>query len=350
MAWNPEAVARERPLLQAFADYKYDEYEQYRPGMRFIESLARWLVQFPEIEQRHCAYQFVRDRLIYVSRAELHHLVATVFPDIVRPILIARAARDCGLEAHRVAEVLRTRALDVRGRSCLYVGLSDGARTDVLRRSAPTINNEQVVTDYQALSVKADELLTDLRSDLKPKLGSSADEARFTTLVLLDDFSASGISYLRDEDGVGKGKVAKLAAELDKAPQLLSKDDLEVHIVLYVATDRAIAHLTERLPSLESTLSGTWTIHRGLALPDEVIVSRGDLADLDGLIDACYDPAINDRHMKKGGTDGRYGFADCGLPVILSHNTPNNSLALLWWDEGSTKALFPRVRRHREDQ
>jgi hypothetical protein len=94
---------------------------------------------------------------------------------------------------------------------------------------------------------------------------------------------------------------------------------------------------------------GAWRIHRVQALPDDMVVARGDLPDLDALIDASYDPAINDRHMQKGGADGRYGFADCGLPVILSHNTPNNSLALLWHDRGTAKALFPRVSRHRED-
>ncbi len=46
MAWTPEDVARERPVLQALAAIKYDEYQQFSPGMRFVESLALWLAQF----------------------------------------------------------------------------------------------------------------------------------------------------------------------------------------------------------------------------------------------------------------------------------------------------------------
>jgi hypothetical protein len=38
MAWTPEDVARERPVLQALAALKYDEYQQFSPGMRFVES------------------------------------------------------------------------------------------------------------------------------------------------------------------------------------------------------------------------------------------------------------------------------------------------------------------------
>jgi hypothetical protein len=46
MNWTPEDVANERPLLQAMAALKYDEYQQFAPGIRFVESLALWLRQF----------------------------------------------------------------------------------------------------------------------------------------------------------------------------------------------------------------------------------------------------------------------------------------------------------------
>ena len=46
LAWSPRTWPRERPLLQAMASYKYDSYQQFFPGMRFIESLARWLSLF----------------------------------------------------------------------------------------------------------------------------------------------------------------------------------------------------------------------------------------------------------------------------------------------------------------
>jgi hypothetical protein len=65
--------------------------------------------------------------------------------------------------------------------------------------------------------------------------------------------------------------------------------------------------------------------------------------------DARYFDAIaDDEHGDVGGASKRYGFADCRLPVVLSHNTPNNSLYLLWAEaEHSVRGLFPRVSRHR---
>jgi hypothetical protein len=59
MEWGIEDVARERPDLQALAAFKYDEYQQFSPGMRFLESLAVWLNQFESREERELAYDFV---------------------------------------------------------------------------------------------------------------------------------------------------------------------------------------------------------------------------------------------------------------------------------------------------
>ena len=60
MEWSQEDVARERPILQAMAEYKYDEYQQFFPGMRFVESLALWISQFRSTEEKEIAYEFTR--------------------------------------------------------------------------------------------------------------------------------------------------------------------------------------------------------------------------------------------------------------------------------------------------
>ena len=86
LGWTPEEVAAERPLVQALAAYKYDEYEQFSTGSRFIENLALWLNQFQTGPERRTAYQFVKTRLVFCSAAELRHLVDMAYPDHIRPI------------------------------------------------------------------------------------------------------------------------------------------------------------------------------------------------------------------------------------------------------------------------
>ncbi|KJU86502.1 hypothetical protein MBAV_001303 [Candidatus Magnetobacterium bavaricum] len=51
----------------------------------------------------------------------------------------------------------------------------------------------------------------------------------------------------------------------------------------------------------------------------------------------------------------KYGYKDCGLPLVLHHNTPNNSIYPLWnrraMDDTSISftPLFIRYERHRSD-
>jgi hypothetical protein len=79
--------------------------------------------------------------------------------------------------------------------------------------------------ERNALERKKTGLLEDLRADLKGPLGeNAAAAAKFTTVVLLDDFSASGISYARPDEP-GKGKIARLAGMLRQMPDLVDHDD-----------------------------------------------------------------------------------------------------------------------------
>jgi len=72
----------------------------------------------------------------------------------------------------------------------------------------------------------------------------------------------------------------------------------------------------------------------------------------EGIFDICkkekyYDKElIEDKHTQK---NIQLGFSDCALPLILEHNTPNNSVPLLWTYDYSDifKGLFPRIPRHR---
>src|ERR1700710_2149489 len=70
MDWTDEQKARERARLETFASYKYDEYQQFAPGRRFIESLALWLAQFATGAERRAAYGFLCNRLIFFTAGE----------------------------------------------------------------------------------------------------------------------------------------------------------------------------------------------------------------------------------------------------------------------------------------
>ena len=364
MGWGIEDVARERPVLQAMATYKYDEYQQFSPGMRFVESLALWLKQFSLARERKAAYDFIKARLVFVSAAELAHLVSITYPDVVRPLLIRRAAMELGTEWRFVKRIAASSEFAVLGRRCLFLGLSDGAHVDVFRRSAgANVSNEQVWHTYDITPEKADGMLRELEKDLQCLLGRepSATEKRFRSVFLMDDFSGSGLSCLRERtsDGRCEGKLARFHEKLrdpnGPVAQLVSPDDLELHIVFYVSTEKSLTYLEDRVKKLFSDTGVDCSIHAVQRLPQQLHVDNcGDPVFLE-VVDKYYDAGVMDEHLRTGGTpDVKKGFAACGLPLVLTHNTPNDSIYLLWAERDPPGrvpiGLFPRISRHRSEE
>jgi len=144
----------------------------------------------------------------------------------------------------------------------------------------------------------------------------------------------------------------KIYERLSKG-DLIDKSHYEVYLLLYVATRQAMDHI-EYLAERFTSEHGFQTLKLKVLYPIEssVAVSNSWSPTLRHLlIDSdYYDPKSFDRHMEVGGTtDARLGFARCALPLTLSHNTPNNSVYILWGPENlKFFGLFPRVSRHRE--
>lgn len=345
MEWTPEDVARERPVLQVLADLKYDSYQQYSPGMRFVESLALWLDQFTSGQQRHVAFDFIKRRLIFLASTEMDHFAAVAYPDFIRPLLLDQAAQAESIERFRVRAVLESEAFARLQGSTLFCGLSDGARIDFFRRSNTQLSHEQIFQSYDLSDEKLQEL--------KRRLVTGGDDPPCRALVLIDDFSASGTSYFRKEGARYKGKVAKFLSAAGDQPNwrnLVRFPDTKIIVAIYAATDVAVANIRSGAAEFLGDDSDCFEVAVVQRLQQEISLSRDDDHPFVRLVEQHYDASLEDEHTRKGGTDLRFGFAGCGLPLVLHHNTPNNSLFLLWAEEGcEVRALFPRVSRHRSD-
>ncbi|WP_083909470.1 hypothetical protein [Rhodopseudomonas sp. B29] len=363
MQWaDPDTIQARVPSLQLLADYKYDQYQRYGPGRRFVESLALWLVQFEEAD-RATALSLVQDRLVFISEAEIAHLVSLAYPDVIVQERLRLVAEENDIAAYRVGRLIKhPRFEELRLRS-LYLGLSDGAHTNDLRRASyGAISNEQIWQAYELGEAKADDMLRELRialassgrianlpGDLKMK-----ENERFSLVWLVDDFSGSGNTYIRfdSKEKRFKGKIKKIY-DMVLDGGLVDPDYYEVYLLLYVATRQAIDHIeywTERFTS-ERGLKPL-RLHVLHPIEKDVALSEASDRDIVKMLETprYYDERASDRHIAIGGTaDARFGFADCSLPLVLSHNTPNNSVYAFWGpEEYSFFGLFPRVSRHRE--
>lgn len=348
MDWTPEDVARERPVLQALAALKYDEYQQFSPGMRFVESLALWLGQFAELAERKAAYEFVLSRLVFLSHAEMAHFAAIAYPDVIRPVFIEQAATDATLPPFRVSQVLGAETFKQLQGSSLFFGLSDGARIDLFRRSNKELSHEQIFTGYEMSDDKVGEIRKWLDEKRNHKESAPA-------LVLLDDFSASGTSCLTADGDKPKGKVAKFIDRIQSSAAwkaVVSFPKTRLVIVLYVATEQALANIHAGAEALRKAHGIETTVLAVQRIASNVSLKASDTDPMVAVIknDKYYDASVEDEHTKKGKSDLKFGFAAGGLPLVLHHNTPNNSIFLLWVEGSETvRPLFPRVSRHRRE-
>lgn len=366
MKWDDDRSREEFAWLNLMARLKYDGYRDFHAGMRFIESLVAWLQQFKQAD-REIAYDFVRNQLVFISLGEMIHLVEQFFLNTVRERLVQTVARQNQIPTYRVL-VEGSQALKNLRRKTLFMGLSDGARLDVIRRaSSGSLSNEQFVQSTQIDTKKWEDLLENLREDLDDP------QARFRLVYLVDDFMGTGTSFLRHDERAGKwhGKLIRFQESVQSATeklrgQKLFEPEWELCIHHYVATNegkKSIKRLLQELKKMESKFVLGWAreMHPsfGTVLPPHLPINLEDSQHQPfvRLTTTYYNPDIETKHTAVGGvTHLGLGYGGCALPLVLEHNTPNNSVALLWAETNDApkdgivthamRPLFRRRQRH----
>lgn len=356
--------------LETLADYKYNEYQQFVPGRRFMESLALWLDEIDQ-NQRAAAFELVEKRLVFFSRGDMFHFTRMAFPHKVRPQILEWEAAEREIPIHGRIALSRSISMWTAIRRSLFLGLSDGAHLDDFRRSS-TLHNEQVNTSYDLGHDRARKMVESLEGDLKTRserilaAGDQVPPPTFNRIFLIDDFTASGTSFLVPKDGGDwGGKITQFLDHLEKnlgnvgttdePMPFVDEGSLRVCLVFYIATKRAIETLQSRFEPYNDWREAAGKKRVDLRtivvqmLENEIAIDPARDPQLRGLIESYDVEGTWDPSMARGGDPGhqRWGFAGCALPVVLYHNTPNNSIAPLWVYEGlSMPGLFPRIRRH----
>lgn len=355
MEWDEERSCKEFAWLRLMSRMKYDGYQDFLAGIRFIESLADWLQQFLPNEREY-AYCFIRNNLVFISAAEIRHLVELFYPETVQPRLVQHVAGICGVPQYQVwATAAATGAYETLLRKTVFIELSDGARIDIFRRAnAGVISHEQVATAPRINRAKWDELLKDLR-----KSTGNPDE-RFSFVYLVDDFVGSGTTLLREEEGGNwNGKLLRFWNDLNDAGVLEGhfEQDWTLCVHHYISTYQADCAVRERDQAARKARGeGNWfkrvAFSSGILLESDFPIRPETHPNFIALVEKYYDCGIETEHIRKGGTNARLGFGQCALPLILEHNTPNNSIALFWAetdggdDRHAMRPLFRRRERH----
>ena len=364
MKWDAQTLASERAALEFMGSMKYDAYDRYMPGMRFMSSLVQWLNDIEE-EDRDEAYKFIKEKLVFISSTQMNYLMDLLYDSKIRPILLDMATTETGMPSYKRSSNVVHNRFEIEKRSALVVGLSDGAHTDILRRSAG-FSNEQVLTNYYPDGKKLKDMLDELRKDDKLK---SIEIPYFRRIFLIDDFTASGKSFIRYDESNGKyhGKLKKIIDELctrgyDEKGQKIEhlsyllnpEQKIQIDILFCIATERAKTSIKDNLDDYLKSVGWQdkveFNIHIVQLLEDKLsndIKSDNDLVNIIKKDKYFVEECVISKSYKVGKNDSPWlGFDECALPVVLAHNTPNNSLPIIWQDAERFHGLFPRISRH----
>jgi hypothetical protein len=280
-------------------------------------------------------------------------LVDLFYPETVQWRIQQAVASRLGIPAYTVWATDESREMYRKLlRRTLFIELSDGARIDIFRRAhSGNVSNEQIMTAPRVNEPKWAEVLDDLRQDLQD------EKAQFAFVFLIDDLIASGTTLLRLENSRWKGKLAKFWSDVQAVLETHFEPDWRLCVHHYLATHRATTAVEERQRMVLSDLGvDKWfnnvSFSFGSILADDLPLDDKRHAEFLALTKKYYNSSIETRHTDLGGTDARLGFGACALPLVLEHNTPNNSVALLWADtdgangQHAMRPLFRRRQRH----
>lgn len=365
LEWSDDQSREEFAWLKLMAAVKYDDYRDFLPGMRFLENLAAWLQQFTTLDDRRTAYQLLRRRLIFVSPPEMQRLVELFYPTVIAPRLIQTIAGRRGMPAYQVQVDKEAREeLKRLRRRTLVLGLSDGARIDILRHSTVDIlSNEQFAIQTQLDVSKWKSMLDDLR-----KAQSDDTDAAFEIVYLVDDFMGTGSSFLRFDKNAWTGKLCKFLNSLEAARSAgvrVVAEDWQLCVHHYLSTQKA----STAVPSKEETARSEGAIDRihpssysfGAVIDvyDQVSPESSADSEVVDLTKRYYNANVETDHTLVGGEKHLgLGYGKCALPLVLHHNTPNNALALIWAEQEAgpcrqtgdpqpeMRPLFRRRQRH----
>lgn len=353
---TPEQAQGSHRRLRAPAASGHGDYMQFRPGMRFVESMALWPSRL-EPDGRQAAHEFVVERVpLFITRARMEHAASIACPDPVAPTLIRQAADESSgrLPFWRAGEIHGSDEFRILLAQCLFAGMSDGSRMDLFRRSGGggETGHEQVLGSHEASDAGARDLAGDLEGRMSKCDGRAEPPARpFRNVLLIDYFSASGKPYLRGPNSVA-GRIARFRESINdqrgQMPRMADKGGLRVHVLLYTATDRAVDAIRGAsrglLSGMNLAVEAARTIPSGIKLDEDR--DSGFHRHVSRDQDKYGRSSSPGRRTREGASEKPYpGFDRCAPPLVLCRSTPNNSLPVLHANKGGFTGLLPRTRR-----
>lgn len=364
--------------LKFLNNIKFKYYEQFAPGLNFFDSLFLWLKNF-EKEERKEALNILKC-LIFFSREEMKILSHQIFREKIKKYLlktIIKENEELNIFDYNGAYKYYIEYLN----ESLFIALSDGAMIDYFRRQNIE-NNDQIVSYYKLhLDAQFEIAFKNFEERKKP----------YRFFFLIEDFVASGTTFLRDENNINFWLNEDNINELNNHDYIdnlnnkhLQKPNLKGQLIRFLNYWSHLINLNKNykiiycpyvMTSFSKDRINAMLKYYGslnyiqnfekikilpqLIIPNELRAVK--CCSSSGLRNIKLKDALNieylckkyynkiEKHLtpsQRLGGGLQFGFGQRGLSIVRYNNVPNNSIYLIWFSEG-WNPIFPRFKRHK---
>jgi hypothetical protein len=328
--------------LEFMAKYKFDSYEGYRTGDRFASNLLRFLQNFKDNE-KDLALDAVT-RIVFISAKEMHELSMELYYKIkLRLLDLILDEKSDSIEAWDYAKAYDKYYQEYLAKS-LFIGLSDSSKIDYFRRHAQ-VDNESIVSTYK---IDVDDLIKAGKEN--EERNPNADYQSKENIFLIDDFSGSGYTFLRQLGKFHERWYNKIKYK-------------RIFFCPYVITTSALENIWASYEAKIKTKDVKFEIMGIMEIPHDHALTKENCVLFEKtnttakmMLDLCgkyYDDSIEDVHTRKN-RGVKYGFGETGLLLVKYDNCPNDSIYPIWYKDYDRNTalkdwspLFPRIPRHK---
>lgn len=283
-------------------------YRSFDGKKAFEKKMLLWLNQF-DVLDRSFMLNFIVKNLDFVSEKD-----------------IEKSAKEA------IERVYKTSENNYDLKQTIFMGLTDGARMDLLRYISNGLDNHQFCMDYEISDKKIMNILRKLDKESCDIKGKSKD----IRIHLVDDFSGSGISYFRFENGLWKGKLKRFMDSIYL--KFSNKRKVYLFLYLYYASSNAVEYIQNIFKMLYPDVEFKIEV---INVVKKISLNKKEEEMLQKYFD---DELLNDKNYLKGICSKPYlGFNEASLCTVFYHNAPNNCFPIIWYGKN---ALFPRKNRH----
>lgn len=325
----------------------FNEYDLNKP-QSFMEVFLRWIEQFNgnvggvndgSILNSENRYAFIlAHKIIFFSRDQIISLLKEVWDRIKRELLMLAAKQDnvspidLMFDGELISEQLKASA---------FVPLSDSSHFMEFRHHClPSGGFASIVIPcFDRLCLPLEFNNKDLIDKIKKMYGTKKN------LFIIEDFSGSGTSIEKNVKSIIQnymfeniyfcpciisGKAKRRLKKLEE----FAREKGKTFKVLYGID------MGKRYSILDAD-SGVWQEQRIKALQE---ISKKYFES--HFKENAY--LYLDHHRKNPEKPTPFGFKNCGLTIVLFTNCPNNSLPIIWSEDGGWHPLFKRYERFKK--